>query len=757
MHTRMAAALRVLTAAAAVSGCTTNAPGPSDTGTAGSGASGASAAGGTALAGGGAVGSVGGTGGIGSPGGAGSLAGGAAGSLVGGAGTAGGAVSTNCDLGYSEHPNGKGGINVEAVCYTPEMGLDHATSLQAFTDNVYPILQANCSPCHSTRTRSQAPLHSDVNIELSHEYALTRVNFRKPADSKLVVRLGIDRHNCFGASCKEANAKMLAAVTAWANAVTPKLAAVPALTPTGTMVSEAQVTQWIQADKAATAAADQPFIKYTSLHELQNGGATPDEMNITRVAISKVLNSDARWAPAIKNPSDVSAGKGIVYRFDTRDYWGYNKGVTKLLFGGSDDDIAFALDGKKDYLGNQISQNEQSRTLGFTKEISQDPSFAKLIWGRVLAGNVEGAIGNATLDPNVKGFKTDYVEAGQLVYTLSRPDVYNAIMALPWWANQLEDELGVVKDPAKGAENYMWVLTRQAITVDSRLYFRAKLANGGFYWKTWDVFAGQLPSNLKTIDDAYAAGMIRFPFWANPIPKFINGTGGGVTPKTLSFIASLAQPAGTEPPGCEGQPSFSGISGFLNCRYYTGTDGLQASAEEIIFSLPNGLQAYQFAGGFNQRRVDAFTNIVRDPRLALNASDAQITGSIEANGFGGVPDHRLNIGSSCFGCHTDGMNRGSDDLRDWLDNNPEILPKGEHGVDSWINKEDVKAQVRKLYATNEVVHAQMEADRRPFLAAMAQIKRAMIAGPDKNLYVEPIIWTVEWAQKHYKYPQERSN
>ncbi|MEI9952434.1 MAG: hypothetical protein WDO74_26510 [Pseudomonadota bacterium] len=53
-------------------------------------------------------------------------------------------------------------------------------------------------------------------------------------------------------------------------------------------------------------------------------------MNIARVAISKVLNSDARWAPAIKNPVDVSAGQGIVYRFDTRDYWGYNKGVTKL-------------------------------------------------------------------------------------------------------------------------------------------------------------------------------------------------------------------------------------------------------------------------------------------------------------------------------------------------------------------------------------------------------------------------------------------
>ncbi|HEY0464491.1 MAG TPA: hypothetical protein VGC79_09795, partial [Polyangiaceae bacterium] len=340
-HTQIAAARCVVAVALALSACTSHVPGPGDLGTAGAGTSGAFAAGGSALPGSsGTVGSIAGTGGVSNTGG------GAARNAPNVAGSAGALVNPGCELGYSEHPNGKGGVNVEAVCYTPEMGFDSATSLQAFKDNVYPILNGNCSPCHSTRTRSQAPIHSDANVELAHEYALTRVNFRKPADSKLVVRMGIDRHNCFGASCKEANQKMLAAVTAWANAVAPKLAPIPALTPTGTPVSEAQVLQWIQTDKAATPAADQPFIKYTSLHELQNGGATADELNITRVAISKVLNSDARWAPTIKNPVDVSAGKGMVYRFDTRDYWGYNKGVTKLLFGGSDDDIAFALDGK---------------------------------------------------------------------------------------------------------------------------------------------------------------------------------------------------------------------------------------------------------------------------------------------------------------------------------------------------------------------------------------------------------------------------
>ena len=32
-----------------------------------------------------------------------------------------------------------------------------------------------------------------------------------------------------------------------------------------------------------------------------------------------------------------------------------------------------------------------------------------------------------------------------------------------------------------------------------------------------------------------------------------------------------------------------------------------------------------------------------------------------------------------------------------------------------------------------------------------------ILGVDKNVYVEPIVWTTEWAQRYYKYPVTRSN
>jgi len=123
--------------------------------------------------------------------------------------------------GFSELPNGRGGTNVEAFV-VPE-GFNKAKSLAAFKETLYPVLRANCSGCHSTENKlgsgAQAPLHADVNVNLAHEYALTRVNFREPAESKFVVRMAIDRHNCFAENCGVAAKQMLAAVNAWRDRV----------------------------------------------------------------------------------------------------------------------------------------------------------------------------------------------------------------------------------------------------------------------------------------------------------------------------------------------------------------------------------------------------------------------------------------------------------------------------------------------------------------------------------------------------------
>jgi hypothetical protein len=102
-------------------------------------------------------------------------------------------------------------------------------------------------------------------------------------------------------------------------------------------------------------------------------------------------------------------------------------------------------------------------------------------------------------------------------------------------------------------------------------------------------------------------GSVTYPFWANPIPKFISNQ-GGTTPEDLSYVASL-------PLGGYSFDTAGTVGG------YTGADGPQQSAEEVIFSLPNGLQGYVLFGAWNQRRVDAFTNIVRDYPVTRSNQD----------------------------------------------------------------------------------------------------------------------------------------
>jgi hypothetical protein len=74
-----------------------------------------------------------------------------------------------------------------------------------------------------------------------------------------------------------------------------------------------------------------------------------------------------------------------------------------------------------------------------------------------------------------------------------------------------------------------------------------------------------------------------------------------------------------------------------------------------------------------------------------------------------------------------------------------------------VNDPAIVARVRELYPPSATMRVKMENDRRQFLTSMAQIQQAMILGVDKNVYVEPTIWTIEWARNFYKYPVTRSN
>lgn len=209
------------------------------------------------------------------------------------------------------------------------------------------------------------------------------------------------------------------------------------------------------------------------------------------------------------------------------------------------------------------------------------------------------------------------------------------------------------------------------------------------------------------------------------------------------MVATLLQPVnGDGSPEC----APSGGGSFVLCTQYTGEGGVQQSASEIIWDLPNGLHGYAIYGGLNQRRVDAFSFIVRDPRRRSSspASDQQATRS----SFG-FSDLRLHVGGSCMSCHIDGMNRMNNDLRDYLDSNSLEA--------SWVGDADMEANVRSLYPSTSELRPVVEGDRRSFFDAMVTIRSGMMLGEDKNLHVEPIVWTFEWAQTHYGYLNTTSN
>jgi cytochrome c553 len=609
---------------------------------------------------------------------------------------------------YSVLPDGTGGSNVEGVSYACLKSFDKKASLAAFQSTVYPLLKANCASCHSTETKAQAPIHSDSDVNLAHEYALTRVDFRHPEDSKLAFHVGLYAHHCFGRNCSDAQSQLTAAVKSWAAAVQSSLPEVPRSVPENTKVSEDDVKQWIASDKAKLAAADAPYTVYVSLHEMHNAGVAADRLNMARAALSKALNSTARWAPKIVNPVDIN-GKGMVYRFDTRSYWGYNKGVKALIFGGSDDDIFF---------GDQ--KQVLSHHFNYTRTVSEDPNFAKMVWARVQRGSDEAPhqSGKAV---NNKGFKSDYVELSQLVYTLSRPDVYNAIMAIPCYAEEFEDELGLER--TQGIDSYQYVTVETGITFTAtpgpgggRQMFRGKIGSNGYYWKSFDMFTG--------------SGQV-FPGFDHPIPKFVLLAGGDDN-KKFSLLATLAQPQGSAPAGCDIKGSF--------CTHYTGTGGIQQHASETFWTLPNGLMGFAIFGGLNQRRTDAFTIIVNDPRRARSAAN---------NGGNPRSELRLNNPASCMGCHEEAMKRENNDLRDKLDDGSLKA--------SWTSDKSVVDHVRKLYPETKALRKVIEDDHKSFLDAMLKIREGMMLGEDKNLYVEPIVNTFEWAQVHYKYADTLAN
>jgi cytochrome c553 len=569
---------------------------------------------------------------------------------------------------------------------TPASQFDLMASQTAFQTTAYPLLTKNCGRCHSEGGTNQRPLIASSDVSIAHMATLLKVDLRETATSKLVERLGLENHNCWGDCTQNAQA-LSQSLQDWAKAVSPlPVATVPA--PQG-KVTDAQVGAWIAADRKSLSAQFATYAQYTSLHTLFNAGATLDQLNTARVGISKALNSTARYAPKIVNPVAIDP-YGLVYRFDVRDYWGYWPATAYATGAGPG---------------------------------PANASHALTAWTRVKQGNINGDFsdGKPSTYPNIAGFHSDYVEASQLVYTVTRPDVYNELMNIPPVSAPLETQLAV--DTSKGIDSFQYMTVDNAITLNKRMLMRAPISTG-YFWKSTDPFAGTT-----------------FVWYERPVPELDQSGGPDMLKTTPLSIGGTGL----------GGYSFSGQITLNDAGALE--DGLQTEASEIIWSLPNGLQGYMIGGAGDEQRVDAFTFVVVDPRRGGAKQNDTYNARPTAGPSG---NWRLLEGASCQGCHDDGLNRAPDGMLPYLAANPTKFDSAT--VD----------RVKTLYPGTVNMGASIEGDRAQFASAVAKIEKAMILGlaggalqghptADQTAAVEPVMYMFEKARTTYMYANTQSN
>ncbi|MBS0420523.1 MAG: LamG domain-containing protein [Proteobacteria bacterium] len=131
---------------------------------------------------------------------------------------------------------GNSATSSTAVVLTPPTSTDVAGGKQfptnetdggtnSFYNTVYQDLRPFCKGCHAPDAASpQTPYFAQVDVHAAYLAAQDKINLNSPDQSRFVVRLGAEHHNCWTvngpADCAGSAADMLAKIKQFANAIT---------------------------------------------------------------------------------------------------------------------------------------------------------------------------------------------------------------------------------------------------------------------------------------------------------------------------------------------------------------------------------------------------------------------------------------------------------------------------------------------------------------------------------------------------------
>ena len=136
------------------------------------------------------------------------------------------ALPTSCHASAGAGSAATGGTQIQLQAPTiKEVGGSKtfpADSAAFASSSLYALVRnagtANCVRCHSSSAATQQqPFFADADVETAYAAIKTKVNLNHPDQSRLVVRLRDEFHNCWGAAGCAANAQtMLDAINDYA-------------------------------------------------------------------------------------------------------------------------------------------------------------------------------------------------------------------------------------------------------------------------------------------------------------------------------------------------------------------------------------------------------------------------------------------------------------------------------------------------------------------------------------------------------------
>ena len=227
--------------------------------------------------------------------------------------------------------------------------------------------------------------------------------------------------------------------------------------------------------------------------------------------------------------------------------------------------------------------------------------------------------------------------ADWFVATAATTDFYNGLLKLPENISELEAKIGfpdINAEIEKGGVIRAGFLEGESnVSGHNRLIERFQMPNGGYYWKSYD-FEGS----------AGAQSLLNRPY----------GPSG------------ISMPEETEP--------------------------FEHDGGEMIFSLPNGLQAYYLSLADGTSIKEAPEAIVAFPREQAVAGQSVTI-------FNGLP---------CMTCHDQGIITNDDSMRDAI--------TGTTGISL-----ELKEMITALHPTNEDLENVYQADRDKFMTALVEL------------------------------------